>query len=661
MSMRGTVLIYNGVQVDNVSTDSIEQEAFLDKTNADQIGIKVTISVTGLLHAFPVSLAAFSLGSYVGNPAGGNGGVNINWITEKLQFLNTPMRRLQYWVGSELVWDIAPTSTDSAADSFVPGSGGDTYFPAMENTPKVRCSVLRVIGESSCWVRIQAEFVYNPCQSVNIRGLGGMYNVASLRWWCADDIDTNSWLTRRVWSGYIQLKSRHVSPHIYRYLAFPALPLGWKRTGIRFSEAENGLSLQFEITDQEVVANPPYPASSWRGSVNITAPYAGIGKKDVTMNVELQAPKGVKKSELAFLVLKIIDSKIHWYTFVSRGAAFVTNIRMQETLEDNVVMGELNLTVTLPDVEKSKDSAFDIAGFPGFLRVIFGNDMSDPAVTGRGLGKDATFVRGYDPQRAAYAIPRGDSLASIVIPLIQTPCSTNAIFSGIVPQQPQAGDRNDNNQYRSGAGSSDSDLGKEDGVEPEPVTSEEAAAVEIASQSPYLSYKVSSRYMTDKGVSAFPVYGNFASSRTYPEVVIAKLRRPITRREFRFEAVRVNAWPVVPTDESFVDDAGIVHVCDTLDILANGVEASADGRRYRFSVSGVVTYILSRTPSLGEKMFVGSSPHITGQSDHEGSVHYLDGERRSGGDYRPDGTDTLPPPPPGPGLPPAPPDPPPIP
>ena len=85
MSVRGTVIMYNGVQIDNVSTESIEQTAHFDSTDSDQVGVKVSISVTGILHRFQNrSSPDFALGSYAGDPGGGNAGENLEQLREAM-------------------------------------------------------------------------------------------------------------------------------------------------------------------------------------------------------------------------------------------------------------------------------------------------------------------------------------------------------------------------------------------------------------------------------------------------------------------------------------------------------------------------------------------------------------------------------------------------
>ena len=645
MSVRGTVIMYNGVQIDNVSTESIEQTAHFDSTDSDQVGVKVSISVTGILHRFASKATTdFSLGSYVGDPGGGMAGENLEQLRPVLELLNTPYRRFQYVVGDFFVWDVAPISSDNPAAKFGSHVPTPAYRPAFANTPRVSCNIIRVISDTACWVRFQIEFVYNPCDNAL---QGTVNNIVSLRWWCADDIDTKSWLTKRVWSGVIELKSREINAHMFRYLAFPPLPSGWRRDGVKFTESENGLMLHFEIVDQETVANPPFPASEWKGSVSIQAPFAGIGLKDVDINIELQAPKDVEKDRLAFLILTIMDSKIQWYNFASKGTAFVKNIRLQESIAENVVSGDLSLQYNIANDTDEGSTSTEVAGFPGLISLIFGNKMGDPAETGKpSLKDDMAVIPKYNPDYPTYWVPKPDSLAYLLLPMIQTPCASNAEYNLTLPE-PQTGGRDKDEDYiADGQGSGSGSIGGGAGGDAvTPVTTSASPGIVTKPETPYMIYRLSSRYLIDKGISAFPVY-NKTSGTGQTEVVIAKMRQPITRREFRFEATRINKWPVTPTDTSWTDDeTGIVHTCDEFDLIAHNVEASADGRKYRYSVSGVVTYVLSRTPTSEEKLFIGAVPHITGLSDAPeiDNVVYLENERREGGQFKPDGADYAPP------------------
>ena len=651
MSRSGTVIIYNGIRIDNVHTDSIEQSAYMDQTNADYVAIEVKIVATGILHRIGGADPSldFSLGSYVGNPAGPDAGANLGFLRDTLQRLNAAKKRFRYYIGDLLVWDIAPATSAEDKDRYGshPAEVSSSYFPGIENTPDVRCNITRVISDHSCWVKLEIRFVYSPCYhsaySIDTT-TANAENVLSLRWWCADDIDTNDWLTRRTWNGVLQIKSRHISPHAYRYLTYPPLPRGWRRDRIRFTESKDSLSLTFDITDSEVIANPPYPASKWSGSVEINAAYGGIAQKEIRVAIELGAPKGVKKSQLAFLILRIMDTKVNWYSMVYMGTAFVKSLTIRESIAENVVSGELLMTVTKvsePVVDWTKEPA----GFPKFIADILDNDLGDKRFPNQNEDPARKFIYDYDPQRPAYWVPRPDTVASIVIPMIQSPCTPSLEFARGVPSVAFGG-RTKNSDYWQQfeqEGNQQGDVGQGQGQDQTPITEEvDDVGVQFTPGAPYLMYKISSRYVTDKGISAFPVYGNTRTTSDYPDVVIARLRRPVTRREFRFEASRINKWPITPTDSSFYDEeTAIAYICDRFELMTHGVEVSADGKKYRYYTSGSASYILNKTPKPGDKIFVGSPPHITGATgtEDESDVAYLENDRRDGGQFKPGGVE----------------------
>lgn len=642
MAARGTTIYYNGVTIYNVSTESVDQEAHFDKTNSDQIGVKVTMSVTGILHQWPVPAAEpkFILGCYAGERRGPDGIWNLRPI---LEALNTPLRRFVYMLNDIVVWDVAPSSSDSFGDRF--GAGVSTYASRMafENTPRVSCTIIKMISDSSCWVRFNVEFVYTPCSDPSLPTFN---NVASLRWWCADDIDANTWLTTRAWNGILQVKSREKNAHMFRYITFPPIPLGWQRKSIRFEESDDNLSLRFTIIDQETIANPPFPASRWRGEVSVNAPHAGAGMKDIDMSLELEAPKGVRKDYLMFLMTQIVDSKIQWSNLSSMGASYCQGLRFREQIPDNVVSVDISIQLAIkPASTQSTDPANPFA-MNRLISWLFGNDMRDKRFYRSPQDVPAIwrFVPDYNPDYPTHWLPSPGTLAALTIPFIQNPCRANG--TGPAPYAPETaqdyGGRTSDQDYvfeQEGNTTTTIGTGSQTG---DPTISRVPPSIGVNPNgaSPYLIYRLSSNYSTDNGITAFPLYGS-GSLQGGQELVVSRLRQPMTRREFKYEAVRINRWPETPTNEPFTDqETGITFVPEYSTVLANNSEESADGRKYRYTVSGVSRYILSRTPSPTEKLYIGSVPYITGLSDSDvlDSVVYLENDRRTGDQYRPEGS-----------------------
>ena len=53
-----------------------------------------------------------------------------------------------------------------------------------------------------------------------------------IRWYYADDIDTTSWLTTRLFRGRLEVYDRDVNVQLLRYLVLPPLQLGFRRANI---------------------------------------------------------------------------------------------------------------------------------------------------------------------------------------------------------------------------------------------------------------------------------------------------------------------------------------------------------------------------------------------------------------------------------------------
>jgi len=97
----------------------------------------------------------------------------------------------------------------------------------------------------------------NPNRSVrNFEGKHRKLGVVSNRWSCIDRLDQSGYLVR-TYTGTVRLSNPHWNPHDYRVLTLPPLVTGMRRESIEYRASEDGLKLQYTITDKEVTITAP--------------------------------------------------------------------------------------------------------------------------------------------------------------------------------------------------------------------------------------------------------------------------------------------------------------------------------------------------------------------------------------------------------------------
>ena len=90
----------------------------------------------------------------------------------------------------------------------------------------------------------------------NFEGVHRKLGVISNRWSCIDRLDQSGYLVR-TYTGTVRLSNPHWNPHDYRVLTLPPLVTGMRRESIEYRAAEDGLKLQYTITDKEVTITAP--------------------------------------------------------------------------------------------------------------------------------------------------------------------------------------------------------------------------------------------------------------------------------------------------------------------------------------------------------------------------------------------------------------------
>lgn len=661
---------YEYVAFSNVLTESINVKPLMDGFNADQIGTSVEIRFTALASYFTVDNSPSRTGANsLGIPEFGSL-TDAGDITTKtsgastrtgnlefmLRVLSSNRGRFVYKIGNSVLYDVAPKL--SAAGFRNGGWGGEAGVGvAVNQTPVVEASVNKIIGDGTAHVSVTVKFDYVRC--TNEDAVGGRanteryyYNVKSLRWYFADDIDTRNWMTKRHYRGRLELYDRDINAHVLRQLVFPPLQLGFKRESISLNESEDGMSLDFEVVDQETYGIPPHPISSWEGGTTISFPRLLIGKANVSTQLDIQAPPNVSKRLLAAWGLRIVDAKIHWYNSVSADkSVFTERFDIGDSYTDNKISIGVDLSFILP---KSSYDGYEVpsSGIFSTIDTILNNDLtydenralslvtkSDPKLEGPGhVAGIPHYKRWYSPQW----YPSNHTVFGIVYCALQNPCNGSL-------QKPywQVDDKPDPNQSPEGdsysSGQSSGGSGRQDPESGEPIP-----ALQLDDQEktfPYTKYEIQTIMSTDMGIKTFSPMNNIKTlGGENATRIIHQSNAPTETVTLMLDAKRLNRWPNGPNELSFRDErTGIYYICESVDIIANTAVNDAMRTTVQYSLRAVVKYQLSRHHKYNEAKRVFTPPFINeaaqGDPNLENALrHYYESEySKSGLHFKPGG------------------------
>ena len=715
------------VVISDCLTDKIDVEPLYESTNSDAVGHKVVIELSGIAHGFFGSITetrdgvtAFKsfergtsakgfpvYGSLVDSDVatqgpGASSEAALGNVEQILSALATPRGRLQYAIGDTIVYAIASgydLRADRQGQLWDAGVSldYDKYTGmAIDQTPKVTAHVTRVISDTSVHLSIKAEFHYQSCHQLDAyngakadtRDESRRYHrsrIKSLRWWFVDDIDGRTWYTRRVIRGRLELLDREVNPHLIRRLVLPPIQRGFRRESIGLAESEDGMSMDFEIVDQELYAAPPWPVSDWDGSASLTFPPMLVGPITANCDLTLTAPRHVPKPKIIALMIRMFNAKLHWYRKTAANSVFTEAFNISESMIENVVSGSLQLKFIFGvddqqgfsydgnDPAKQADNMYRI------IRAVFGNDMSfDPnrnidPFTGSGFsggsgpnasppcpdclpptgpatsdyGGHVNGIRGYARHQTNYWRPDDGPLKAIVRCALQNPCEpfppTPASWdvgfdSGYTEDKIPPGKKSGSDNTPRGVDPSD-EQENETGYLPTVLT--RLGPLEA----PYFSYELSTSSKVDTGVQTFNSMGPLANNSRVPSTSIAhQTQSPAAEVTIKMDASRLSKWPKAPNELNFVDPrTQIGYICKGYSIYAQNAKPDALGANVLFKVSGEATYVLTRAPKFNEPIYVAAAPFIQDaiEFDPTGNVrriteqNYLDAcDRKEGNRFR---------------------------
>jgi len=353
-----TILQYNGIRLQNVQT-----LGFVETPVNDEAGIyqytKTTLKVLGYftmtdhrtIGVFP------QLSTYPGNGIDQGASQQFGALRK---FLLQPRRRLVYsTLATGSVLEQAVNGNDPALDPaigdplFVIEPPRSTYtdtddnlrtinlrhdvhggpFPKEANVTHVannhvwrvefsiefataaQCHVNplymaaeRIYGESLNPEDPAEEQVAHALENVEFESTQRQLGILGHRWSCMDRI-SDSGFTTRTYTGSLTLSNPNWNPHDFRAITVPPVVPGMQRKSFDYVSSEDGLTIRYTVTDEEVGITAPAPARTIKISHNEARLEHGA-KVEFSVRVALTGDRFASMSDLMLLAAAIIDQRL---------------------------------------------------------------------------------------------------------------------------------------------------------------------------------------------------------------------------------------------------------------------------------------------------------------------------------------------------------------
>lgn len=552
-----TRIIYNDVAIEDCLTESIDQTVEYDSTNVDPLATRTTVTVHGTVH--------LNQGSGHGIDAANQSLAGLYAAVQSA--LLTPRRQFRMWIGNSLLMDVRPAAVEFGNKTTLVGV--NLNHTDINHGPKPKLRVNKILGDQAMKVTFTVEMYVPNCDSSKRTPDG----VVNLRYWIGDDIDCTDWRTTRTFRGRLRVSGKNVKLSHLRSMCIPPLENGFRRKNIALHESEDGLLLDFTVTDEEMWAVAPKPATHWDGNLSLSSPMAGGAVGEAELRVLLHGDRNTDKRDLMKLAAQIVDKKLHAIDQLVDGSAFLLYTALNESLSLNRV--EMIARIKL--IGGKQGDGFTLYNLPAL----------------QNLGKFVP-IEGYTPNKS-YAPGPTAGLQGWFTSLLQTPClpqSFPAIANTdtIIMTTPTTPEKN---PYK-----------PESGVPPykNSYSNEHLTAA-------YSNYALSSEMHEQSGSISLPVAYTNSAVQPASTVSAIQVARARAHREIRIEAERLHKWPEIPKPVSFKDENQITHTIRKHMIAPGGTSLSADGKKDLYSTHCRLVYDLSRPPTFSEGVRAGTLPY----------------------------------------------------
>ncbi len=625
MASGQTIVTYGNWQLRRCTTLEFRQEpVFDDVSQTDMMYHRFTVKVSGYIHGQINS--GGSLWCQLQSPINFTDGVQPDIRSASLNHVGMrvelpPRQTFSMRVGADSSGTGGYLALYAEAMP-VSAPAGITHLDVNNGPRNKSFAITRVISDNIfqveaefevCKVECAVDATVLPASGTNLNTAGTAGNkttgVLSNRWASEDEIDANL-RTVRTYRGRLRVASVKFNPNSFRSYVVPPLQQGMRREKISFSVSPDGLNLDYQITDVEVVDAAPTPAKKW--SVLHTESIDQALTTYAECNVSLTADRNTSKADLIIIGMNVLIAKLLNGNKNPVNTAILEALSITDSIGDDLTIAVAGRVRRVPKNIQNDDilDAFE----PWFLgNAVIGKPLAAADVY---LNNPGTLDPNYDGTRSYGGLSGSVAgnkpyyegpvkLIGMFLPYLQQPCSDT--HKMVLDYQSLSYD------YNSVAISSPQSTVTA-AVDPGWTASNRPlfSASELTAM--YTRWDMESVYKDFSGKAAMPVASSGYYGSYYDSIKIVTLCRPQCRRIVRCEAERVGAWPEMPSDSQLEALVGntpslVQTYLGKKRRFATPFYTAGGQKAYRVGID--FFFALNRTPSPTETLHVGKTMWTT--------------------------------------------------
>ena len=346
-------VLYNGVTLTRVETKKWQEDVQYDESGMNMLGSRVEMTFEG-------TITESSLEGYAASPHSEDAAIPPNvpvGVGKKIQYA---LRALEMPRANLIVYD----DIQDAEPIFAAyAENGLTENSPIQNQLNMDVAggpkpiSVRIVYIVNGYARVEITFVVNKIRCLEGETTGGNSNnlnprngfVISNRCWTDETIDKNFYTTKKF-TGRLRVSSANQSVLFYRQMFYPPLERGFYRESVNFSESEDGLTLNYTVTDKQRRNAAPYPATKVEGEVQYHS--INSGTTFVAARGSMIGAPFAPKQALVARALEFIRIKID---------SFTKDIFQTGTIQDFVVSENVGdppaITVSLKMLTNAREKS----------------------------------------------------------------------------------------------------------------------------------------------------------------------------------------------------------------------------------------------------------------------------------------------------------------
>lgn len=652
-------VVYNGVVIERALTTSWNEVVQYDEAGVNMLGSKITMTVEGTVTS--ASLLGYPDTPHTTIPTPSSGeplpeNVAYNYrLNNVLRLLEMPRQTLEVYDDANGALLFAAYAADYF-DSVSNVAEETKRNMDVDNGPKPRN--VQVVQQIRNYARV--SFTVDV---MKIRCLGGETGetplgddptqgfVVSNRCWTEESLDEAFYITR-TFTGRLRISDPRKSVHFYRDVYYPPLEIGFYRQSVRFSESEDGLSLNYSITDKQRRTAAPYPCTRIDGSAKYVMVNMGQASYDVEVSA-VGAPFAPKQA-LVTRVLDLLGRKINDMIKDAGADGVIPNFEVFENFGDPPTVGArarflLLSTEAAKAVDVNSNALFNATGI-GISQIGRPLDFDPWEVNGEVIeykrylsqtpnpfGYQVYSV--YDSETSAAGdvqeLEKSNEFFKYIKCLASVPCIARPLGykTGLATESELDEEELKTIVQNDGKGASYGE--------------EKSGVVKSAVEYPWTFYKSHIVYDTNNMTAALPTALGSAQNSGSP--IIVKLAGSIPKARVVIEAERKNALPsfpnpydavtVQPDNSNVFNSKSLTFTPLTSSIQYNEPQRGTVGEDVVYSGKCEIEYAMSREYNDGDEIWLLGNPTFqnnclypitpNGQDNLDSFYNSLDGRQLS--------------------------------